>query len=168
MKIKLLFSKLNLLLSYVGCTLDTLQITSHNLYSVVLVLIYANLSFSLFPCPFSLQIQKVHTQTFQWLHMSFRMASKSQSIQYYQVCMLANTFCILNIEHHIFLSEILFLNTNRTIEIGADRFKIPDILFNPPLAQVHGSWTLTMPIPWFFICIFCHSSIFILIWGDVH
>ncbi|KAG6752961.1 hypothetical protein POTOM_043002 [Populus tomentosa] len=34
-----------------------------------------------------------------------------------------------------FLSDISFLNTNRTIEIGADRFKIPDILFNPSLVQ---------------------------------
>jgi len=29
-----------------------------------------------------------------------------------------------------------FILYHRTIEIGADRFKIPDVLFNPSLAQV--------------------------------
>jgi hypothetical protein len=30
------------------------------------------------------------------------------------------------------------LYSSRTIEVGADRFKIPDILFNPYLSQVSG------------------------------
>jgi L-asparagine transporter-like permease len=34
--------------------------------------------------------------------------------------------------------NLSMLYLSRTIEVGADRFKIPDILFNPYLSQVNG------------------------------
>ncbi|KAJ6875152.1 hypothetical protein NC652_034777, partial [Populus alba x Populus x berolinensis] len=46
------------------------------------------------------------------------------------------------------------LPDGQTIEIGADRFKIPDILFNPSLVQVHGSQILTIPLQCSVHCIF--------------
>lgn len=46
-------------------------------------------------------------------------------------------YCLISFNFCLFYKYVVTLwSWYRTIEIGADRFKIPDILFNPSLAQV--------------------------------
>ena len=121
--------------------------------------IYANLSVSFsFLYKFRKFILK-HSNDSIWA--SWRPVSPMQfNIIQFECCLVC--FLHLEIEYYVFLSELLLLNANRTIEIGADRFKIPDILFNPSLIQVHGSQILTIPLQCSVHCIFCNSAIFSL------